>query len=406
MKISIVVPVYNVELYLADCLESILLQDFEDYEVLCVNDGSTDRSLEILREYAEKNRKIKLINNAVNGGLSYSRNCGLRHAVGEYILFVDSDDMLQQGALKILSEEAARFDTDIIYFDMTIKNEGQWTQENEVLLQKHGVYNGVHTGQDLFVELYHNNQVIVEAPRQLLSRRFIEENQLHFYEGILHEDNLFSVICAMKAQKVFYLQRELYIYRRRDGSIMSQMNVHRMESCFMVFIELYNYWHRNTFPAEVNEVLGKYLKSLYDNFKKIRCYFSDIDTLTLGGPAEQFLFKLMTSDGEIHFRYAHLTKAQLSRIQAAEKVIVYGAGRVGIEMIRLLRLEHIKIDTVAVSNKEINAGNLLGIEIRQIDELSELEHAVIIAAVVEKHREGIADKLKQLGVLDNAIFLE
>ena len=72
MKISIVVPVYNVELYLADCLESILLQDFEDYEVLCVNDGSTDRSLEILREYAEKNRKIKLINNAVNGGLSYS----------------------------------------------------------------------------------------------------------------------------------------------------------------------------------------------------------------------------------------------------------------------------------------------------------------------------------------------
>lgn len=74
MKISIVVPVYNVELYLADCLESILLQDFEDYEVICVNDGSTDRSLEILREYAEKNRKIKLINNAVNGGLSYSRN--------------------------------------------------------------------------------------------------------------------------------------------------------------------------------------------------------------------------------------------------------------------------------------------------------------------------------------------
>lgn len=75
-------------------------------------------------------------------------------------------------------------------------------------------------------------------------------------------------------------------------------------------------------------------------------------------------------------------------------------------MIRLLRLEHIKIDAVAVSNKEINADNLLGVEIRQIDELSELEHAVIIAAVVEKHREGIADKLKQLGVLDNAIFLE
>ena len=114
----------------------------------------------------------------------------------------------------------------------------------------------------------------------------------------------------------------------------------------------------------------------------------------------------MTSDEEFHFRYAHLTKAQLSRIKAAETVIVYGAGRVGIEMLRLLRLERIKIDAVAVSNKENNAENLLGVGIRQIDELSELDHAVIIAAVVEKHREGIADKLKQLGVLDNAIFLE
>jgi len=406
MKISIVVPVYNVELYLEECLESILTQDFDDYEVICVNDGSTDRSLEILQGFAIKNRKIKIIDNPVNNGVSFSRNCGIRHAVGEYILFVDSDDMLRQGALKILSEEADRLDTDILYFDMTIKDEVLWAPENKEMLQKHSGYNRLCTGQDLFVKLCHDNQVIDEVWRQLLSRRFIEENRLYFYEGILHEDNLFSVICAMKAQKVFYLKHELYVYRRREDSITSRMNVHRMESCFIVFIELYKFWYRNTFTTEVNEAFGEYLKILYGIFEKMRCYFPDINTLTLGGPAEQLMFQIMTLDWKSHFRYAHLSKAQLNHIKDAEKVIVYGAGRVGIEMIRLLRLENIKIDAVAVSNKNINQDNLFGIEIRQIDELSELEHAVIIVAVVERNREGIVNTLKQLGVIDKAIFLE
>lgn len=406
MKISIVVPVYNVELYLEECLESILKQNFDDYEIICVNDGSTDRSLEILQEFAVKSRKIRLINNPVNRGVSFSRNCGIRNSEGKYILFVDSDDMLCQGALEILSEEADRWNPDIIYFDMKIKDEGRWAQENRAALKKHGGYNELYTGQDLFLKLHHENQVIAEVWRQLLSRRFIEENQQYFYEGIIHEDSLFSVICAMKAQRVYYLEQELYIYRRRDGSIMSRMNVHRMESSFIIFIELFMFWYRNAFSAEINEALGEYLKSLYANFEKMKCYFPDIDTLTLGGPAEQFMFKIISSDMDSHFRYAHLTKVQLNHIKNAEKIIVYGAGIVGIEMIRLLHLENIKIDAVAVSSKDFNPDRLLGIVVSQIDELRELEHAVIIVAVVERNREGIVNKLNQLGLIDNAIFLE
>lgn len=405
MKYSIIVPIYNVEPYLRDCLESILSQSFNDYEVICVNDASTDSSLKILQSYAQKYEEIKIINNPVNGGLSFSRNCGIKNAVGEYILFVDSDDMLCPGALRTLSEETSRFDTDIIYFNMIVKDEGQWAKAQIKSPQKQCKCDGIYTGQELFVKLYQNEQIIVEAWRQLFSKKFIDENQLYFYEGILHEDLLFSVVCAMKAQQVRYLEKELYIYRRRDGSIMSRLSAHRMESCFIVFIELWKFWHSNEFPKALDEVFGGYLKGLYLNIKKMKCYFPEVDTLSLGGPAEQFMFKLMTMDAESHFRYAHLTKAQLNRIKDAEKVIVYGAGSVGIETIRLLRLEDIKVDAVAVSNKDINPDNLLGIRIRQIDELAELEYAVIIAAVAEKHREGIVNKLKHLGVLDNVMFL-
>lgn len=405
MKFSIIVPVYNVEPYLRDCLESILLQSFDDYEVICVNDASTDSSLKILQSYAQKYKEIKIINNPVNGGLSFSRNCGLKNAVGEYILFVDSDDMLCQGALRTLSEEVNRLSTDIIYFNMIVKDEGQWAKAQIKSPQKQCKCDGIYTGQELFVKLYKNEQIIVEACRQLFSKKFIDENQLYFYEGILHEDILFSVVCAMKAQQVRYLEKELYIYRRRDGSITSRLSVHRMESCFIVFIELWKFWHSNEFPKALDEAFGGYLKGLYSNIKKMKCYFPEVDTLSLGGPAEQLMFKLMTLNEDFHFRYAHLTKAQLNRIKDAEKVIVYGAGSVGIETIQLLQLENIKVDAVAVSNKDINPDNLLGIRIRQIDELTELEHAVIIAAVAEKHREGIVNKLKHLGVLDNAMFL-
>lgn len=406
MKFSIIVPVYNVELYLKDCLESILTQNYDDYEVICVNDASTDHSLEILYDYAMKSRKIKLINNQVNRGLSYSRNCGIRNALGEYVLFVDSDDMMCPEALKTLSDETSCVDTDIIYFNMMIKDEGKWAKAQVRQPRRQCKYEGLFTGQELFVKLYQNDQLIVEAWRQLFSKRFLDANQLYFYEGILHEDSLFSVVCAMKAQQVLYLEQDLYIYRRRDGSIMSRMNVHRMESCFIVFMELWRFWHSNKFPEDVNGAYGGYLKALYEKFYNMKCYFSENGTLSLGGPADQFMFTLMTSYETPHFKYAHLSRDQLNRVKAAERVIVYGAGRVGIEMIRLLRLENIKIDAVAVSNKDINADNLLGIEIRQIDELSELEHAVIMVAVVEKYREEIADKLKQLGALDNAIFLE
>lgn len=159
--------------------------------MICVNDASTDRSLEILQEDVEKNNKIKMINNSINKGLSFSKNCGIRNASGKYILFVDSDDMTCKGALRELSKEADQVKTDIIYFNMAVKVEGQWAKEKGIHSQKNYQYNGIFTGQELFVKAYKNSQMIVEVYRQCYSKSFIEKHQLYFYEGILHEDTFF-----------------------------------------------------------------------------------------------------------------------------------------------------------------------------------------------------------------------
>ena len=103
MLFSIIIPVYNVELYLKDCLDSVLNQSFADWEAICVNDGSTDGSVTILGKYAEKDSRFKIISQP-NAGLSAARNTGINAAKGDYILFLNSDDWMELNALEVLSK--------------------------------------------------------------------------------------------------------------------------------------------------------------------------------------------------------------------------------------------------------------------------------------------------------------
>ena len=116
IKISIIIPVYNVEDYLSQCLDSVLSQDFDDFEVICVNDGSTDNSLIILEKYAKLDSRIKIISQ-INGGLGSARNTGLKHANGEYVMFIDSDDYISEGSLKKIYYNAVSNNSDIVIFE-------------------------------------------------------------------------------------------------------------------------------------------------------------------------------------------------------------------------------------------------------------------------------------------------
>ena len=114
-SVSVVVPVYNVEMYLKECLDSLINQTFKDIEIICVNDGSTDNSLNILNEYASKDERIKVFSKE-NSGPGPTRNFGIDNAQGEYLLFVDSDDWLDLDAIKILYETSKSQDLDLLIF--------------------------------------------------------------------------------------------------------------------------------------------------------------------------------------------------------------------------------------------------------------------------------------------------
>jgi glycosyltransferase involved in cell wall biosynthesis len=222
MKISVIIPVYNVEQYLRECLDSVMTQSYNDYEVICINDGSTDGSMAVLKEYAEKYPKVSVIDQE-NKGLSAARNAGINAATGEYVFLLDSDDYLQPDSLDILAKNIT--DEDIICFNGRRYFEDGRTEEPDK-----GISAAFDSGWD-----YYNQYALVNRKfhfvctvLRMYRRDFLKVNNLMFTEGIFHEDNLFTPIACYYAQKVKIIPDCLYVYRIREGSIMQKVRVKRL----------------------------------------------------------------------------------------------------------------------------------------------------------------------------------
>ena len=220
-KFSIIVPVYNVRNYLGICIESLINQTLKDIEIICVNDGSTDDSLGILQEYAKKDYRIRIYDKA-NGGSSSARNLGLDIAEGDFILFVDSDDVLEKGACDRLYMEILQSGADIIVFGTKVfpqyvANKHAWLWDNLNVKYRHYVGNCIEA---LFNEKASKPFIWNKCYR----RSVIEENHIRFDEELsLGEDNLFLFELFPKVKQVVYIPDQLYNYRcERTGSLMDK----------------------------------------------------------------------------------------------------------------------------------------------------------------------------------------
>lgn len=221
--VSIIIPIYNVESYLAECLDSVERQTFHDIEVILVNDGSTDNSGEIARSYVEKNENFFLIERK-NGGLSAARNTGLAKATGEYIYFLDSDDYLVDDAIEKLYFAAKKDNLDLVKFSSyTFEGFSKDLNWNEIGGYKYaGDYPDVIRGMDTLQLLIDNGDTsIVSSCLIFIKRDIITKNNLRFFEGIIHEDNLFHWQLLLVCERVRILNEPLYCRRYREDSIMT-----------------------------------------------------------------------------------------------------------------------------------------------------------------------------------------
>lgn len=227
MKFSIVVPIYNVEQYLEQCLESLQAQDYKDYEVICVNDGSTDRSREILTAWESQMPQMRVIDRE-NGGLSAARNTGLNAAQGDYVVFVDSDDWVDPTMLSTLATVTR--DEDMICFACRRTD----NNATDILPTEQT------TGWNYYNRhaLEHRIIPFVCVWQRCYRREFLLKNNLFFREGILHEDNEFTPRACLKANSVTIIPDTLYHYRVRPNSIMTTRGLRSKESLITIGNEL------------------------------------------------------------------------------------------------------------------------------------------------------------------------
>jgi len=222
MFISLIIPVYNVEQYLQDCLNSVVAQTNLDYEVICVDDGSTDGSLTILKEFQNRYNQITVITQQ-NKGLSGARNAGILAAKGDYLFFLDSDDWIEPNALKILAQKQRG--EDLVCFNGRRLFEDGRTEEPDG-----GIEESQLKGWEYYCKyaLVRRKFHFVCSVLRLYRREYLLENNLLFEEGIYHEDNLFTPLACYYAQTVKVIPDCLYIYRIRKGSITQSANVQRL----------------------------------------------------------------------------------------------------------------------------------------------------------------------------------
>lgn len=219
LLLSVVMPVYNVELYLEDALDSVCRQNMDNFELIGINDGSTDRSGEILEEYSRSDERVKVIHTE-NAGLSAARNRGLSMAEGEYVYFLDSDDVVVDGAFDYFQNQAQKGRRDILCISGEYIN-----QKGELITNKPASikpnYQQPVAGEWLLTELYKQGCYTPLVLSYIFNRFFLEEHKLYFDKSFIHEDEAYTPKALCLAESVVSTSSVCYRHRIRPDSIMT-----------------------------------------------------------------------------------------------------------------------------------------------------------------------------------------
>ena len=217
-KITVIVPVYNVENYLRKCLDSIIAQTYKNIEIIVVNDGSTDASGQICQEYTQIDNRIVYIEKE-NGGLSEARNVGLDKMTGSYVTFIDSDDWAELDYVEILYKKIIEYQADISVGNYYSYNEDEETYYFHIYGDSY--YEKVYDNISIFENLYESQEMksfaLISAWGKLYKAKLFD--YLRFEKGKLGEDGYFNQKMYLSVNKVVYLNKGLYAYRQRSGSI-------------------------------------------------------------------------------------------------------------------------------------------------------------------------------------------
>ena len=369
-QISIIIPIYNTERYLSDCLDSVINQTIQDIEIICVNDGSTDNSAQIIEEYALKDNRIKVLHKE-NGGQTSSRRAGLELATGEYIGFVDSDDWIDSDMYEKMLSIAEQYQTDIV-------SSGYYIEGNYTTRHLDSVEPGFYTASN--IQKLRNNTIYNLQNREiglrgsmcckLFKRDILQETIKMVPESIFNsEDKMCIVTYILYCNSAYVMPEAFYHWVIHQGSMSRRAD--------------------ENYLVNVNEVY-KYLISLYShkNFSeqmRIQAEIYIMELLVLG---------MNNRLGFTHTNVFRVDPSWIDSIPQGSEIIIYGGGDLGEQYIRQLN-----------RRKDIVLVKYLEFEIPTYDELSALKFDYILITIKNRTKANdVKEQFVKLGINEDKIL--
>lgn len=369
-KVSIIIPVYNCEKYIARCLESIIKQTLKEIEIICINDASCDDSFDILNNYQKKDSRIKIIHMPVNKGAGLCRNKGLELASGEYIHFVDADDYMMLDACEKLYNHMKEKNGDICFHKIKIisENKNNESSVSQGILEK---YDGSYIGTGLLDEFVKNNEFFLYPWSVIFKRKLINENKLTFSSLLIGEGGEFVLKALVRAKSASVLDEVLYYYNVHEDSIMgknSKRSIILLGQISQYIIGVREFAICNNSYGLKNFLVQqkKKIKPTLDNLSKDE--LENIEKAIKEDFSKYIFYELKNATIEDDLVLDDSITQILEKINS---VILYGAGNITKNILKILNFYGIELEAIIVTNRENNPENIYGHKIYQIDELHE-----------------------------------
>ncbi|MCB6972384.1 MULTISPECIES: glycosyltransferase [Butyricimonas] len=259
IKVSIIIPVYNTEQYVKQTVESIMEQTLHDIEIIIINDGSTDNSLSVITELAKQDHRIKLLSQ-INQGQSISRNVGIEKASGEFIYFMDSDDLLEKNTLEICYQKCTSEQLDFVFFDADSFTDEASILRNYRYQRNLQIEDRVWSGIEI-LKIQDETANYRTSPCLSFTRlSYLQENNIQFYPHIIHEDELYTAMLYLTATRVKYIKQIFFKRRIRKDSITTRkFSIKNIQGYFTVANELKRYKKQK---MEVAQIIDTHLSNM------------------------------------------------------------------------------------------------------------------------------------------------
>ena len=391
---TIIVPVYNSEKFIKRCISSILNQNFFDYEIIIINDCSTDASNRICKKFRQDNlNKIKLIKNEKNLGAGQSRNLGLKYASGRYIIFLDSDDYLLENSLNSLEKNIKKKNYPDVILNHIIQNKNPISNIKEL-----NYFSEKKLSKSKFLKiLSQKNYLPNECWRIVVSRNLIAENKIVFKKIKIAEDASFIFKIFIYMKNILINKNKFLFHSSRHNSLKYTIGVDSAYAYYTVLTELQEYQKK----FKKNKIIGNYLKFKINNIiSNLKIYLSllnkkqlEILIKKIKKSRRNFIF-LIIKDMEDKVIKLINTKNRLQK-----KIVIYCAGVMTQSIIKILKKKNIKITNIIDDDPIWVGKRLMKIKVKKISNYNNLnnnKNLIIICNHSQKVIQNIKTKLLKL----------